>query len=111
MTLSDLIKVYVGNQPIPITSGLLIERGFEHHQGLIIDSYSIDVTGVTMAKSETLELSVNNDRVGYWYVYFRQGDEIAKENFHKNDLVLLRRDLQYLHELELLMLSLTSKEL
>jgi hypothetical protein len=98
-------------KPIPITSEWLARLGFVMFNGGIIESYSIDVTGITMAKSETLSLATNNDKEGYWYVYFRQGDSPEKELFHTNDLVLLQRKMQYVHQLQNLYFALTGEEL
>lgn len=102
---------YKDIKPIPLTEEWLIKFGFDCFDGGIITSYSIDVTGITMAKSEVISLTPNNDRNGYWYVYFRQGDTKERELFHTHDLVLLQRKLEYVHQLQNLFFALTGKEL
>jgi len=65
----------------------------------------------TLAKWESIELSENNDGNGLWYVAFRQGDFEELNELHKNDFVFLRRNVKYVHELQIIYKFLTGEEL
>lgn len=94
-------------EPIPLTEELLLRCGFE----AVKFSY-IKRVKATHHKVETIELFVNTDKtMPYWYLHFRQGDDENRDNWHKSDFVLLRRDIQYLHQLQNLYFDLTNKEL
>lgn len=98
-------------RPVPIEEDLLEDYGLILHKGMITDAYSIDVTGITFSNSEIISLTRNSDRYGYWYVYFRQGYYTHLDSIHLNDMVILRRDLKYFHQLQNLYFDLTGKEL
>jgi hypothetical protein len=98
-------------QPIPITEEILLKCGFDVNPiSKIVKSFQKTVK-ITMANSEILSLSKNSDKNGYWYLVFRQGDNTENHRMHINDLVFLRRDLQYLHQLQNFYFALTETEL
>jgi hypothetical protein len=113
ITAEDIVYINIDPSvvsPIPLTEERLLNFGFEQKNGLIC-SFSIDVTGITRSKSEEISLSRNTDKSSYWYLYFRQGDNTEKSLFHKNDLVLLQRKLESVHQLQNLYFALTGQEL
>lgn len=85
--------------PIPLTEEWLLKFGFTSHRSIM----------ESLAKFEMI--SKNSDKNGYWYVYFRQGDETVNDYLHLNDLVLLKRNLMYVHQLQNLYFALTGEEL
>lgn len=96
---------------IPLTEEILLKCGFKINPiSRILKSFSKTVK-ITMAKSEILSISQNSDKNGYFYLAFRQGDNTENNTMHLNDLVFLRRDLQYLHELQNIYFVLTGEEL
>lgn len=84
-------------EPMPLTEGLLLIRlGFKKTIGFYIE---ID-------DDKSLELGFNNDNsTNQYYVYFRN-----KNKGGVDDLVLIRKDLKYVHELQNLYYSITGKE-
>jgi hypothetical protein len=107
---ADTVESYDSLEPLAIDTDILIGLGFEQVSGVILDSFFKQVK-CTMAKQESLELSLNSDETGYYYVAFRQGDFTDRDLYHNNDLVLLRRDMMYVHDLQNLYNSLTKLEL
>jgi hypothetical protein len=98
------------DNPIPITPEALIAAGFEEKKGLIIDSYRL-IIKATYAKLEALDISRNSDRWGDWYVSFRQGNHVEQERWHENDLVFLRNNVRYMHQIEAIYTALTDQQL
>lgn len=91
---------------IPLTNDILEKAGFEKQ----LVSYLKRIK-VTYSNWESIELVENNDKNGYWYLSFRQGDYVDKNELHKNDFVFIRRDLQYVHELQQIYKFFTKEEL
>lgn len=91
---------------VPITRDSLLKAKFDEN----LFSYSKRIN-VTYSNWESIELVENNDKNGYWYLGFRQGDYVSKNQLHKNSYVFLRRDLQYIHELQQIYKFFTKEEL
>lgn len=85
---------FPGMKPIPLTEDWLVRLGF-HKLPL---NY-----GIQIDHEKSFQIAWND--VNKWYCYFEQSTQ------HDYDLVLMRNDLGYVHQLQNLYSSLCGKEL
>jgi len=95
-------------EPIPLTEEWLVKLSFEKFQSALITSYH-KIIKCTYAELEELSICKNDE--GTWYVYFRQGSQTDRDNYHLNDLVQLSNKMKYVHQLQNLASALTGTEL
>lgn len=85
-------------KPIELTHDWFIKINLKFHKALIIESYYIDIL-VNDYYFKQLSFSYNNDKsYTQYYCYFRDGD--TEKERHHDDIVCLRNDVQFVHEVQ-----------
>ena len=93
-------------KPLPITTELLIKCGFTKDN---MNGAYIELNHACHSKFKSLSLAYNNDDSrDQYYVFYREGNS---DNRVEDDVVVLRNDLRYMHELQNLFQGITGAEL
>lgn len=106
-------QIYIRNfvdvllQPIPITEEWANKLGLEKHNG-IVASYELKIQSNPFFY-KSLSITYNNDNsTKQYYCWFREGG-INKDR-SEDSLVCIKKNLQYVHQLQNIIFDLTDKD-
>lgn len=97
---------YTAN-PIPLDENWFEKLGLKKYNG-VLPAYELRIEAHGFYKAISLQYN-NDNATKQYYVWFREGD-IEKER-EEDSIVCLRKDLQYVHELQNLFFAITGNEL
>ena len=92
--------------PIPLTKELIAKLGFTFDR---FSGYYIELHHANHSKYKGISVSYNNDdHRNQYYVFYREGDS---DDRCDDQIVVLRNDLMFVHELQNIYHSITGEEL